>query len=184
VFRGLMPRIPTFKRDLAAAEIPFEDTRGRRIDIHALRKTYGTMLAAAGVSPRAAMELMRHSDMKLTMGVYTDVTQLPMIAEAARLPSLRIPEITEKDAGRVADSAQGHVAGHVLRHASPGVATSRDESPADAKRRELENPNSLPPVALGHEKAPGVTTKRFPEMERAKRLELSTSTLARWCSTN
>jgi integrase len=27
VFRGLMPRIPTFKRDLAAAEIPFEDTR-------------------------------------------------------------------------------------------------------------------------------------------------------------
>lgn len=37
------------------------------------------------------MELMRHSDMKLTMGVYTDVAQLPVIAEAARLPSLRIP---------------------------------------------------------------------------------------------
>jgi hypothetical protein len=32
------------------------------------------MLAAAGVSPRVAMELMRHSEMKLTMGVYTDVT--------------------------------------------------------------------------------------------------------------
>ena len=83
-----MPRIPTFKRDLAAADIPFEDARGRRIDLHGLRKTYGTMLAAAGVSPRVAMELMRHSDMKLTMGVYTDVAQLPMIAETERLPSL------------------------------------------------------------------------------------------------
>lgn len=91
VFRGLMPRIPTFKRDLATAGIPFVDARGRRIDIHALRKTYGTMLAAAGVSPRVAMELMRHSDMKLTMGVYTDVAQLPIIAETARLPSLNIP---------------------------------------------------------------------------------------------
>jgi len=88
VFRGQMPRIPTFKRDLAAAGITFEDVRGRRIDLHGLRKTYGTMLAAAGVSPRVAMELMRHSDMKLTMGVYTDVAQLPMIAETARLPSL------------------------------------------------------------------------------------------------
>ncbi len=60
-------------------------------DLHGLRKTYGTMLAAAGVSPRVAIELMRHSDMKLTMGVYTDVAQLPMIAETARLPSLPLP---------------------------------------------------------------------------------------------
>ncbi len=89
-FRGLLPRIPTLKRDLIAADIPFEDARGRRIDLHSLRKTYGTMLAAAGVSPRVAMELMRHSDMKLTMGVYTDVAQLPVIAESARLPSLTV----------------------------------------------------------------------------------------------
>ena len=33
-------------------------------------------------------------------------------------------------------------------------------------------------------KTPCVTTGRLSEMERAKRLELSTSTLARWCSTN
>jgi len=98
VFRGMVPRIPTLKRDLAAAGIPFEDIRGRRIDIHALRKTYGTMLAAAGVSPRVTMELMRHSDMKLTMSVYTDVAQLPVIAETARLPSLNIPGTPTKPA--------------------------------------------------------------------------------------
>lgn len=91
VFRGLIPRVQTLMKDLAAAGIPFEDARGRRIDIHALRKTFGTLLAVSGVSPRVAMELMRHSDMKLTMGVYTDVAQLPIIAETARLPSFTLP---------------------------------------------------------------------------------------------
>jgi len=37
------------------------------------------------------MELMRHSDLKLTMKVHTDASQLPLIAEAARLPSLSLP---------------------------------------------------------------------------------------------
>lgn len=89
VFRGQIPRVQTMQKDLAAAEIPFEDARGRRVDLHALRKTYGTLLAASGVSPRVAMELMRHSDMKLTMGVYTDVTQLPIVQETSRLPSFQ-----------------------------------------------------------------------------------------------
>jgi integrase len=91
VFPSMVPRIHTFKRDLAAAEIPFEDIRGRRVDLHALRKTFGTLLATSGVSPRVAMELMRHSDMKLTMGVYTDAAQLPIAEETARLPSFKIP---------------------------------------------------------------------------------------------
>lgn len=89
-FRGLVPRVATFKRDLEAAGIPFEDERGRRVDIHALRTTFGTMLSASGVSPRVAMELMRHSDLKLTMKVYTDVAQLPLVEEAARLPSFAV----------------------------------------------------------------------------------------------
>jgi hypothetical protein len=63
----------------------------RRIHRDEVRKTYGTMLAAAGVSPRVAMELVRHSDMKPTMGVCTDVAQLPMIAETARLSSINLP---------------------------------------------------------------------------------------------
>lgn len=54
-FRGQVPRVPTFKRDLTAAGIPFEDERGRRVDLHALRTTFGTLLSASGVSPRVAM---------------------------------------------------------------------------------------------------------------------------------
>jgi len=180
VFRGTVPRIPTFKRDLAAAEIPFEDARGRRVDLHALRKTYGTMLAAAGVSPRVAMELMRHSDMKLTMGVYTDVAQLPIIQETARLPSLQIPTRRAQSS----DSSLAGAQGGAQKSAQTGVLSGRELSPADAMRQELEIRNHLGDVALGHEKAPSVATRRFPKLERAKRLELSTSTLARWCSTN
>ncbi len=43
-FRGKVPRVPMFKRDLEAAKIPFEDERGRRVDVHSLRKSFGTML--------------------------------------------------------------------------------------------------------------------------------------------
>jgi integrase len=78
VFRGLVPRVPTFKTDLAAAGIPFEDAQGRRIDIHALRKTFGTMLAVSGASLRTCMELMRHSESRLTEKVYTDASHLPL----------------------------------------------------------------------------------------------------------
>lgn len=91
VFKSMIPRIPTLKRDLDAANIPFEDIRGRRIDLHSLRKTYGTLLAMSGVAPRVAMEMMRHSDMKLTMSVYTDADQLPIAQETARLPSFQLP---------------------------------------------------------------------------------------------
>jgi len=183
VFRGQLPRIPTFKRDLAAADIPFEDARGRRIDLHGLRKTYGTMLAAAGVSPRVAMELMRHSDMKLTMGVYTDVAQLPMIAETARLPSLNLPSTPITPPPSQGTSKSG-AHGDALGGAQTGVTTGLGESSPDATGQNSELCNPLENLALGHEKAPSVTTGRFHQMERAKRLELSTSTLARWCSTN
>ncbi len=59
-------------RDLHAAGIPKQDDRGRTVDVHALQTTFGTLLSKAGVSPRTAQQAMRHSDIKLTMGVYTD----------------------------------------------------------------------------------------------------------------
>ncbi len=183
VFRGQMPRIPTFKRDLAAAGIPFEDVRGRRIDLHGLRKTYGTMLAAAGVSPRVAMELMRHSDMKLTMGVYTDVAQLPMIAETARLPSLSLP-IPQIGRPNPRGDPELDAQGDAQRDAQTGVAAGPGVTPHVATGQNSPLCIPLETVALGHEKAPRGNPRRFSEMERAKRLELSTSTLARWCSTN
>jgi integrase len=91
VFSGLVPRLPRFKKDLELAGIPFTDAQGRRFDLHALRVTFGTNLSLAGVTPRVAMELMRHSDIKLTMKIYTDASQLPTAAAIASLPSLARP---------------------------------------------------------------------------------------------
>ncbi len=54
-------------RDLKLAGIPKVDERGRTVDIHALRHTFGTHLSKAGVAPRVAQAAMRHSSIDLTM---------------------------------------------------------------------------------------------------------------------
>jgi hypothetical protein len=116
------------------------------------------------------MELMRHSDLKLTMKVYTDASQLPLIAEAARLPSFSLPWNDSKE--RTQLSTQEAVVLGV--EGSPAVASSRSDTSAQA----------ADVVAFRREKTAGDASSGFSKMERAKRLELSTSTLARWCSTN
>src|SRR5208282_3134601 len=82
------PRIERFQRDLKAAGIPYQDALGRYADFHALRKTFGTNLAKAGVPRRTAMSLMRHSDGKLTDKIYTDVNLLGIEKGIESLPSL------------------------------------------------------------------------------------------------
>jgi len=57
---------------LKAAGIDFVNATGHRADFHSLRHTLATNLARAGTAPRVAMEIMRHSDMRLTAKTYTD----------------------------------------------------------------------------------------------------------------
>jgi hypothetical protein len=54
--------------------------------MRALRKTFGTALVLNDAQPRVVVEAMRHSDLKLTMKLYTDAGQLPVGAALARLP--------------------------------------------------------------------------------------------------
>lgn len=81
-----------FKDDLAAARIPFV-VDGRRADFHSLRHTLATMLAGSNVAPRVAMEVMRHSDMRLTMGAYTDASLLPTVGAVDQLPRFELPQV-------------------------------------------------------------------------------------------
>ena len=64
------------------------DDRGRTIDIHALRHTFGTHLSKAGVPLRTAQAAMRHSDPSLTANVYTDPKLLDVAGAVASLPDL------------------------------------------------------------------------------------------------
>jgi integrase len=75
-------------RDLRLAGIPKRDDRGRTLDVHALRTTFGTLLSKGGVAPRTAQAAMRHSDIKLTMGVYTDPRLLDVRGALDVLPLL------------------------------------------------------------------------------------------------
>jgi integrase len=56
--------------DLMNVGIPSSDV-GRVVDFHALRTTFITSLARAGVAPAMAQKLARHSDINLTLGTYT-----------------------------------------------------------------------------------------------------------------
>ena len=83
-------------RDMKAAGIPKRDERGRTVDVHALRTTFGTMLSTTGTAPRTAQAAMRHSDIKLTMGSYTDPKLLEVREAMERLPSLNGSDIQTK----------------------------------------------------------------------------------------
>ena len=75
-------------RDLTLAGISKVDDRGRTIDVHAMRTTFGTLLSKAGVTPRTAQAAMRHSDIDLTMNVYTDPRLLDVHGAFDVLPAL------------------------------------------------------------------------------------------------
>jgi hypothetical protein len=77
-----------FDRDLKAAGIPKRDDRGRTLDVHALRTTFGTLLSRGGVPLRTAQEAMRHSDPKLTAMIYTDPRLLDVHGALDALPGL------------------------------------------------------------------------------------------------
>jgi integrase len=93
--------IRVFDRDLEAAGIPKHDERGRTVDIHALRHTFGTHLSKNGVAPRTAQAAMRHSKLELTMNVYTDPELLDVAGAMEALPRLTVGEpIQRETAGR------------------------------------------------------------------------------------
>ena len=105
------------------------------------------------------MELMRHSDLKLTMKVYTDASQLALIAEAAQLPSFSLPWNDSKERTQLS-TQEAVVLGS---EGSPGVGSSR--SGASTQPTEV--------VAFRREKTAGDVSSGFSKMERAKRLELN-----------
>ncbi|MCY3020196.1 MAG: tyrosine-type recombinase/integrase [Planctomycetota bacterium] len=99
------PRIRVFDADLQAAGIGKTDPRGRVVDIHALRHTFGTHLSTAGVHPRTAMAAMRHSRIELTMNYYTDPVLLDVAGAVEALPDFTGGQV--KKSKRAATSTGG-----------------------------------------------------------------------------
>ena len=68
--------------------LKYIDDRGHYADFHALRKTFITNLARAGVSPKTTQTLARHSDINLTMNTYTMLEVYDQSVAVAALPPL------------------------------------------------------------------------------------------------
>jgi len=104
-FAGKLPNVKAFggtygkltdktadmiKEDLEAAEIAYVDESGQFADFHALRHTTASLLAAGGVRPKDAQDVMRHSDINLTMNTYTH-TLTGQTRAVDSLPDLYLP---------------------------------------------------------------------------------------------
>ena len=74
-------------RDMKLAGIERKSSDGRCLDVHALRKTFGTMLAMAGVPLTTVQRLMRHATPTLTAQLYIDVDPINMMDALGKLPT-------------------------------------------------------------------------------------------------
>jgi integrase/recombinase XerC len=182
--------------DLDAAGIEFEDEHGR-LDFHALRGTFATNLATAGVSPKAAQELMRHSDINLTMKVYTNLRLSDVAADLEKLPTmssveqnqLRATGTHDQPANNTAErsgKASGSVARLVARSVDESChrLTTADESgTAETSRSSGIAGNDEVPV-LQRLEASCEPLRMAENQEPPVRLELTTYALRKRRSTN
>jgi len=147
--RGL---VRILDRDLKLAGIPKRDERGRTIDVHAMRHTFGTLLSKGGVAPRTAQAAMRHSSLDLTMNVYTDPKLLDVAGAMDALPALPLADDlkreplaatgTDSPAGTARQFAPGF-APTPYKSATPGSIPDRMAT-SDAAAKKAEDPRLSP----------------------------------------
>ena len=83
-----IPEIRTLMKDLRNARVDFLNDTNQRVDLHAQRHTYCTLVAKSGASMKTAQTLMRHGDPRLTMNVYSHVG---IFDTASALASVKLP---------------------------------------------------------------------------------------------
>lgn len=157
VFRSI-PKSSTVQDDLRRAEIERE-IDGKKLDLHALRMTFGTLLATSKVDIREAMGLMRHTDIRLTTRVYTDPRLIDTHGAVRKLPQIRGDEpntdrqVATGTDGRAVNVDASPVRSDSLSSGLPEQRSPGGESchpltlrqPEDAKQRRPEaNATSLP----------------------------------------
>lgn len=94
---------------------------GRVVDFHALRGTFITSLAKAGVNPKTAQTLARHSTMDLTMITYAHLELADQHAAVESLPAVALPGQSGLQLG--------------LHKKLPGVASRHPATPRNTHRK-------------------------------------------------
>ncbi len=155
-------------RDLAASGIPKVDERGRRLDVHAMRTTFNTQLAAAGVTPRTAMAAMRVSSLDLVLKTYADEKHLDVTKAVNLLPAT--PPMLEAVGSTNAAEVAKPVVPIVVPTSGNGGALEGSAGPRSPSGKKSARAKKPTIARVFHE----ISAK---EEKRAKGLEPSTSSL-------
>ncbi len=115
-------------------------------DFHALRHQFISMLAKAGVHPKTAQELARHSTITLTMDHYTHVGLYDLAAALSSIPAL---PTGEKKASR-ATGTDDSLAPHLLATCKSPDFDSQSLTTVDDTGGQVvtpgRQPNTIPPA--------------------------------------
>src|SRR5262249_7576128 len=131
------------------AGLTYRDDEGRVADFHALRHSYITLLSRCGVNPKLAQELARHSDIRLTMNVYTHAALYDLAGAVESLPTL-LSDKTASDALAATGTEGNH----------PPESGQREAAPR-AIDRALTNPMRLPAVRVRTNESASTAAQAF-----------------------
>ena len=153
------------------------DDRGRTIDVHGLRHTFGTHLSKGGVAPRTAQAAMRHGSLDLTMNTYTDPKLLDVAGALEALPNLPL----DGGPGAVRQRATGTDDRTLVPTLvpTPGNRSTSESSTARIGETGSEDAGDVS-VAAGE----GRQMRSSAAVKRRTRFELVTTSLEGWSSTN
>jgi len=148
-FRHHAPR--WLRIDLKAAKIPYADAAGRVADVHSLRSAFVTELMRSGANVKAIQRLARHSDARMTVGLYSRFDAKDEREAIGRTPDLS-PEMTAQRAtGTGGWTAKGTGLGsHRRASMRPGARAARQERAKNAVGEpELVAVEGFEPPTLG-----------------------------------
>ncbi len=117
-----------------SSQLLYTDSAGRVADFHALRHTFISNLARAGVHPKNAQALARHSTITLTMDHYTHTILGDLAADVAKLPPLGQTKPPQTQAAALRDTGtDGRTAADDGNHARKRRTNWRSNSVHDGQ---------------------------------------------------
>ncbi|MFC1706754.1 tyrosine-type recombinase/integrase [Planctomycetota bacterium] len=146
---GRFPIKDTYKKDLAAAKIPFRDEQGRVMDFHAACRTttLNTTLAVQGVSQQTRQAIMRHSDPRLTTVTYIDADKLDTRAAVESLPKSACTNLARPTYATTDKQALTCTTGYPNKDENPGDGD--DARCCDEGELEMVRPGGFEPTTFG-----------------------------------
>ncbi|MCG8451074.1 MAG: site-specific integrase, partial [Pirellulales bacterium] len=126
--------------------LQYRDENGMYADFHANRHTFITNLAKAGVHPKLAQSMAGHSDVNLTMGIYSHVEVAEQAEAVSSLPAPPTLPVVNEAADSQVTSTDSTAENHAPIHAPAGdfwslcQAVADYNCPSEGEKGSVQNP--------------------------------------------